>query len=108
MKVMKAVHDNTLVAWVTCVGRDERVYGYLANTNAFHYSPSLDDDYYWEMDLEYVEIEPSEAVELINSGVGRFDQSKAWVVDRLTKSERTLTVDEVLGASAAHINPHDL
>lgn len=103
MKVLKAIFNHEHPYWVGCIGPDTQIYGYLAKTHRFHYSHSLDDDYYWEQDLEWVEITSNEAVALINAGVGQLDGEKGWVADRLAASDRSLSVEEVLGEAAAHI-----
>ncbi len=104
MKILKATYNEGEPYWVACIGPDTRVYAYLSKTNLFHYAHALDVDYYWDMDMAYFEIESSEAVALINSGVGRLDASKAWVVERLSNSEWSLSAEEVLGEAAAGIH----
>lgn len=103
MRIMRATSGGE-VAWVACMGPNKWVHGYLAQTNQFHYSHALDDDYYWEMDFEYVDIDPAAAVSLINAGAGRLDDSKSWVVERLVASESILSAEEVLGEAAADIH----
>ncbi|MGB3827359.1 MAG: hypothetical protein WA962_01160 [Ornithinimicrobium sp.] len=104
MKILKATYNQEYPYWVACIGPDTRVYAYISKTNLFHYSHALDLDYYWDMDMDYVTIEPSEAVDLINSGIGQLDESKAWVVERLIASEWSLSADEVLGEAAGGIH----
>lgn len=102
MRITKAIYQGE-TAWVVCVTEYSRVYAYLWETNQFHYFHALDIDYHWDMDMEYVEIEPAEAIALINSGVGRLDSSKAYVAERLIASEKSLRAEEVLGEAAASI-----
>ncbi len=112
MKIHKAIYQQGDPYWVVCITPFSRVYAYLWKTNQFHYFHALDLDYHWDMDMDYVEIEPAEAVALINSGVGRLDPSKAYVADRLIASEKSLSAEEVLGEAAAgirrdEVNPSD-
>ncbi len=103
MRIMKATFADEAPYWVVCIGPDSRVYGYLSATNKFHFSHGLDTEYYWDHDLIFADIDPTEAVDLINSGIGKFEEEKAWVIERLTQAEWSLSADEVLGEASAAI-----
>ena len=53
---------------------DEDVWVYVANTGKFHRNEAARQDYFFERELEYVEIGIAEARRLMTTGLGTYDE----------------------------------
>lgn len=66
------VHAGSRSIWLAAMG-EWRMYVYTPNTGKFHRNDALGQDYFWDQELSYDEVDIETARLLMSRGVGRLD-----------------------------------
>lgn len=66
------VHEGPRSIWLAAMG-EWRMYVYTPNTGKFHRNDALGQDYFWDQELSYDEVDIETARLLMSRGVGHLD-----------------------------------
>lgn len=103
MRLLKSTNEEGRIVWVAVLGPEARVYCYLHLTGHFHVNSGLHHDYFFEQENSYEDIDPTEAVRLINAGTGRHSERNEHIARRISESQWSMSAEEVLGDAASDI-----
>lgn len=67
------VYEGPRSIWLAAIGAEWRLYVYTPNTGKFHRNDALGQDYFWDQELSYDEVDIETARLLMSRGVGHLD-----------------------------------